>query len=137
MTSFYPALMGLPISICITLILFLFEESNRNFSKAKYQFLEHISYSLISSVFSLGSLIFLNLALSAEDATKVAIVKSSDVLFSFILQYLILDVDADVLSVIGAVSILTGTLLLALFKIVEKNVEVNKSCIFKILLYKF
>ena len=88
-------------------------------------------------MFSIGALVFMNLALDSEDASKVAILRSCDVLFSFILQYIILGVNADILSVMGAVFILSCTFLLAAFKIIEKKIDTNKFCLLKVLTYKF
>lgn len=137
LSCFYPAIVGLPLSICISLILFFANQSHKDLTTSKLEFIEHICYSFTGAMFSIGALVFMNLALDSEDASKVAILRSCDVLFSFILQYIILGVNADILSVMGAVFILSCTFLLAAFKIVEKKIDTNKFCLLKVLTYKF
>jgi hypothetical protein len=57
------------------------------------------------------------------DATKVSIVKSSDVLIQFILQLLILNVRDDLFGILGCLSIIISTLIILIHKLIEKNIN--------------
>jgi len=59
-------------------------------------------------------------------ASKLACIKTIDVFFSFVLQYLLLNINVDWISVIGACLIITGTFFVLIFKIME-----NRYLIFK------
>ena len=82
-----------------------------------------IFYSVCASCLSVVGQIFLNIALLYEDATKIAITKTIDVFFSFILQYILLNIDIDLLGLLGACSILTGTFFVLIFKLLENKYQ--------------
>ncbi len=129
--------MGLMISVVISLCLYFFYDSHKN-SVAKIELiLENIGYSVASAVFNMISLVCLNLALEVEEASKIAIIKTSDVVFSFVLQYLILNINLVKTSLFGASFILSATFLLTVFKVIEKKCGDNKPCLGRIIFYKF
>ena len=53
----------------------------------------------------------------------MAIIRTCDVFFSFILQKLILNIKADLLSIIGGFSIILGIFTIFLFNIIQNNYE--------------
>jgi hypothetical protein len=50
-------------------------------------------------------------------------VKMIGVLFSFILQYLFLDIEVDVLGVLGAIFVVSGVLFVMMMKLYEKSIS--------------
>lgn len=80
-----------------------------------------VFYSVCASCLSVTGQVFLNISLRYEDATKIAITKTIDVFFSFVLQYLLLNVTTDLLGLLGACSILTGTFFVLIFKLFENK----------------
>ena len=122
--SIYPALVGLPASLMVSILLISVNASQTEFKSFNIQPV-HVFYSFISgkfyffllypiaslfSIFYFGlflfgkkaifgsvALIFLNLALKYEDATKIGMVKTMGVFFSFVLQYVLLDIEVDFL----------------------------------------
>jgi drug/metabolite transporter (DMT)-like permease len=85
-----------------------------------------IFYSTLASFSSLMGQIFLNKSFKYEDATKIAITKTIDVFFSFVLQFFLLDIAVDALSIVGAIAILVGTFFVLLFRLVENKFDDKK-----------
>jgi drug/metabolite transporter (DMT)-like permease len=109
---------GLPIALLISVSLFLSGQSHKKDSVDNVNmYYLHIFYSILSGIFGNLGQIALNFALMYEEPTKVAIIKTTDVLFSFLLQLVILNISIDSLSVIGSFAILVGTCLVLIFKI--------------------
>ena len=135
--SFYPAALGLPTGLIVSLVLFLTNVSHDaahpiDTEKLPY----HILYSFIAGTAGTVALIFLNMALDHEDASRIAIVKTTDVMFTFLFQYLILHIKIDALGIIGAVFILTSTFSIIIFKLVDKKLEFD-SKLLQVLFKKF
>ena len=102
------------------------EMVHTNFEMEKKDLPMDLFYSGVGAVLSIVGQIFLNISLKYEDATKIAIVKTIDVFFSFTLQYLLLNIKVDLFSLIGAVSIISGTFVILLFKLFELKYEMYK-----------
>ncbi|XP_037035856.1 solute carrier family 35 member G1-like [Bradysia coprophila] len=68
---------------------------------------------LLSAFFSIACI---NLALKNEDAGPVALIRSCDVIFAFLFQYIFLSVVPDTLSGIGAAIVVSGVFLTGLRK---------------------
>ena len=121
--SLYPILIGLPISVIGSAFhYYYYSEKRPSFCTIE------ILYSVIGSIGSTIGFIFLNKALEHEDALRIAMLQTTGVFFSFILQYYILNVETDLLGVIGAVFIVTGTLGIMAVKIYPKNCKNNLFC---------
>lgn len=137
--SFYPALIGIPTSLVISLILFLSEGTHQNLKAELTRLPMDIFFSIVAALLGSVALIWLNMALDLEDANRFAIIKTTDVLFSFLLQFLILNIKIDLLGVIGALFILTSTYGIYLVKLVEeKNTNsIKKNKFLNFLFYKF
>lgn len=118
--TFYGSLFGLPVSLVISVILYLGEINKIDFSDKKSLLIDLICSS-IGGVFSSIGQIFLNLSLKYEDPTKISIIKASDIFISIFLQYVFLNIKIDLYSLIGGFIILTAVTLVLLFKIVEKR----------------
>ena len=135
--TLYPALIGLPASILITAILFVTKNSKVDLNRELRDFIPDFGYALSGGVFGTLCNILINYALKYEDATKIAMVKTFGVLFSFILQYFILDITVDLLGIVGAVIIVTAILFVLTLKILDSRLSKSKNCFIKILITKF
>jgi hypothetical protein len=69
--------------------------------------------------------IIFNLSLQYEDASKISIIKTTELFFIFLMQYFFLDIKTDYLNMIGAFLILTSTLIIILYKILDQ-IEAEK-----------
>lgn len=117
---------GLPVSVFISGLLILTGVSHTDI-KAEIKHLPiHILYGVIAAIIGVIGQVFLNLSMLYEDASKVAIVKSIDVFFTFALQYIVLNIPLEIYSIIGSMFILAGTFLVLLFKLLSDNNYKNK-----------
>jgi len=82
--------------------------------------------SIFSAGISLTGQISLTLAFIYEDATKLAVLKTTDVLFACLLQYILLGVVIDYLAVIGSCSILMSTFTILSFRFFQERYESYK-----------
>ena len=132
--AIYPSMLSLPFMIPTSLILI--------FTKITYKAIRlseiwlHILYSCVGGFFGAFGILLLSLIFKYEDASKIAIVKTIDVFFSFLFQYLLLNIKIDLMGILGAVLILSGTFSVIFFKIIENNNQ-NPNKFFKFLNYKF
>lgn len=135
--TLYPALIGLPASIIISLILFATNNSNIDLEKNKDVLLLHLVYAFIAGLFGTACNVTIQYALRFEDATKISMVKTFGVLFSFILQYIFLDITVDFLGIIGAVIIVSAILFVLSLKIFDPKLSRSNNCFVKFLVKKF
>ena len=114
---------GIPISILISLILYLTGVSYKNGGiKLGIQcIITQVSWSILSSIVGLLAQICLSLSLKYEEASKRAIIKTTDLIFTFIFQSYLVNIEKDYLSSIGAYLILSGAFLVFVFKFIEKK----------------
>ncbi|CAF0959453.1 unnamed protein product [Brachionus calyciflorus] len=117
---------GLPLSIALSMTLIQLGYYHQNIGAEKHDLPMDIFYSLIASFLSLLGQILLNISFKYEDATKIAIIRTIDVFFSFLLQYLVLSIPIDTLSIFGAMFILVGTFFILLFRLIESKYEKYK-----------
>lgn len=121
--SMYPVIFGLPISALMSVWLFILQ------SKCVFEILPmHLVLSSCGGLVSIFGLISLNKALEIEDTTRIAMLRTTSVLFSFILQYVVLGVETDLLGILGAVFIIVGTLTVVFTKLYDYKLENNKCC---------
>lgn len=124
-TTLYGTFLGLPASIMLSLILALTGTHHTNM-KCELKYLAYdIIFGTIGSIFAILGVIMFIISLKYEDATKVAILRTIDVLFSFTLQFVILNINSDLLSILGALAILLGTLLALSFKFFKAKNETS------------
>ena len=116
-STIYGTYLGFPASFILSLVLILTGSSHKNFNcELKYLALD-IVFGCLGGLFAVFGHVLLNLSLQHEDATKVSIVRTVDVVFSFLFQFIILNISADWISIIGALLILMSTLVILLYKI--------------------
>ncbi len=128
--TIYPALIGLPFSILISLIL-NFTQKYRINTNNTTELYKQLMFSSISGLCGTCALIFLNLALKNEDATKIGMIKTIGVLFSFILQYFLLNIYIDYIGLIGAICLLSGSVSIMIFKLNQTKLTNSKLFFFK------
>ena len=137
-TSLYPAIVGFIASMVLSGAMFTSGMSvHKEFRIGLIDLLIEIGYSLIGAILGTIGIIFMNLALKFEDAAKIGMVKSFSVFFSFIVQYLFLDVIVDILGILGAVFIISAIILILSIKIFDKSLNESKNCIVQFLVKKF
>jgi drug/metabolite transporter (DMT)-like permease len=149
----YATYYGIPTSVltCLVMILTGLEE-RKDFSIIESQVLKNDFYlAIVAGLISVLSQILINLAIQLEDASKVSIIKSTDLIFTFFFQYICLGIQQNFFSLLGASCIFLSALMLVLYKradskhtkrlkkISENNLSVikKKSCFNEIIFYKF
>ena len=122
---FYTSMLGVVISFLVSLTLVLTHKSSllSNIKNRPEDFKLHIFYSALSGLVGTIYMIMFHLSLKYEDAAKVSIIKTSDLFFVFIFQYIILNIKSNVLKVLGGVLIfLSGVSVLA-FKVMDERYQ--------------
>lgn len=136
-TSLYPALVGLPLSLIISGYMIKQEISHKYLNEEMDTLIIQIVYSFLAGVFGTVGIIFLNSALKYEDATKIGILKTSGVLFSFFLQYIFLDITVDFLGILGAIFVIAGTISVMAIKLIEPKTSKSRNVVVKLLMTRF
>jgi len=101
-----------------------------------------VVYSILAGFCGTISQVTLNLALNYEDAGKISIIRSSDVFFTYLFQFIWLGISTNVFSGIGAALIIFGTVMIMAQKILDKKAESEnktekRGIILRILMKKF
>ena len=117
----YVTYVGIPVTLAISVVMALTGLSHKNFPNNLHKMPLQILYVTISAVLGIFSQILLNFSLKYEEASKVAIFRTLDVFFTFLFQYVFLNISLDIFSFIGSSSILMGTFLILSFKLVENR----------------
>ena len=121
--SLYPTFFGFPLTIIGSFIILLIAGDLSSISNLT---LVDGGYSFCAGLTGVIGLILQNWALEYEDAAKIGMLRISGVLFSMIFQYVILDVEIDLLGILGAVFIVLGTLMIILIKIFSQDLLDSK-----------
>jgi drug/metabolite transporter (DMT)-like permease len=126
----YGSYFGLPLAFATSLVLYFASPSHImsfSFVKENYALLvRQLAFSVLSALCGTTSQIFLNFALKYEDASKIAIMRTTDLLFAFALQYILLRIEKDMANAAGCLLILLGTFIVLSYKIVNKRLETNE-----------
>lgn len=120
----YPTFVGIPLATIISLVFSQLGFVNRPeeiLNDGLYGLLWQIAFLVLSCLGSLLNQLFVNIGLKYEDAAKFSIIRTSDLLFTFILQIIILNIYSNVWSIIGALLILISTILVIFYKIIDKR----------------
>ena len=104
-----------------------------------------LAYSAVSALFGIFAQILMNLALKYEEANKVAVFRTTDLLFTVLLQLAVLRTFSNYFSLLGALLVFIATLLIMAYKFIEKRWTIayenrenrELSCWEKIFFYKF
>jgi drug/metabolite transporter (DMT)-like permease len=123
--AMYSPYFGIPITFVVALIIdlthvakifkrpVLAEQNEANYLTWQ------IVYVLLGSTFVIVFQLTFALALKFGDASKISIILSTDLLFAFLFQYELLGIASKWMAIVGSILILLGSVLIALFKIVE------------------
>lgn len=115
-TNIYPAFIGLPSSTIISLIILLTENKKIHAYNGEENLFLHILYSVTGGLFGIMAICCLSKSLEYEEASRVSIIRLTDVIFAFLFQYLFLKISSDYLDVVGILLIISGTLLITVHK---------------------
>lgn len=132
----YPSIFGLPLSFLISLALVLSKLTHNNLVIEWKLLLIDVIYSICGALIAIFALIVLCISYKYEDLTRISITKSIDIVFSFIFQYIFLNIKTDLYAIIGALFISIGILFLLLMKLVQKKFSNLKGKI-KFIFHKF
>ena len=120
----YATYYALPVSFVISIVLLVTGIDKRertiltgSFDELKYE----ICLAILGGCLSVCSQILMNLAVQAEDASKVSILKSTDLLFIFLLQYVFLGIYTNFYNTLGAFFIFMAALLVMIYKMIDKK----------------
>jgi drug/metabolite transporter (DMT)-like permease len=124
----YVSLCGIAVSLSASLVLILTGvESYTRFDifdpVTRNMLLSDLCFALISSCFGTVAQLLLLYALKFEDVNKVSLLESNDLIFNFVLQYLILGIQSNYLNIIGTCLIFLGVVFVMCYKIIDKNEE--------------
>ena len=123
----YSSYIGLPTSLIISLIMYL--TNTRNIDLSVYdtteKFAWQIFYSLSSAICGCINQILVTMSNKHEDANKLALISTTNLFWSFVLQYLFLGIEANVYGATGALLIITAVLLNFLIKFVGQRLKEN------------
>ena len=137
----YASYFGLPVSTLMSLVLIFSGMVHRD--PKLYEDIPtlavQIFFSIISALCGTFSQVFFNLAMKYEDASKVMIYRSTDIFFTYVFQYFTLNISTNNFCIIGAFLIITGTVLILIYKIIEKKLDKsnNDNPLQKIFILKF
>jgi drug/metabolite transporter (DMT)-like permease len=119
----YTSYIGLPLSLILSCILVYTGHSNLIYIIRNdwLNFKWNLFYCLCVSTLGVGNMIIINFAMELEEASKIAIIKTTDLFFIFALQYFFLNIQSDYLNVIGAFLILLSVLLLFIYRLLDQS----------------
>lgn len=117
--NIFVSLIGLPLSVVASILFVQFGMSHKNFAQEKKDLPMDLFYSILAALLANVAQIFLNLALQYEDTTKIAITKTTDVFIAFVLQFFLLSIEPDSMSMVGAMFIVLATFFVLAFKLLN------------------
>lgn len=119
----YASYFGIPISFLISLVIILTDRTRKTsmdrFMIERTALLWQIFYLFGGSMGGICAQLALNMALKYEQASRITIILSSGLVFIFVLQYIFLGIQSNLLSIIGAVLIVSSTSMIILRKALE------------------
>ena len=130
-STIYCSYVGLPFCLATSALIYFYGVTHGNVHYDMSTLGQHILLSCFSSIFAIAGQIFLNMSYNYEDASKVAIAKTSEVFFSYFLQMIILHIQVDLLSITGSILIVCGTVIVLVFKMVENSIDQTGKSWFK------
>jgi drug/metabolite transporter (DMT)-like permease len=121
---FYFCLVGLILSLVISSCLILSGFTHETWELGKQFLLRDISLGIVSGLCQIFGHICFTLAIKSENANKIALFRTLDILIAYLIEYFILKIIPNLLSMIGSSLILIGVSLIFIYKItVLKNLQ--------------
>jgi drug/metabolite transporter (DMT)-like permease len=117
------SMLGLPVSSLLSLVLNLTKQSNlvQNIQNNSMETLIQVCYSVVSALIGISGQVLLNLSMRYEDASKVSIIKASEIFFVFLMQYVLLSISLSVLKLVGGVLIFLSGAAILVMKIMDRK----------------
>ncbi len=121
--SIYVCWTAIPVSVMISILLARYKAwyIEINLTELPYD----LFYAAVAGFLNLLAQVSLVKAFKYENPTKIAITKTTDVVFASFLQFLLLEIGMDILTLIGCLSILAATLIILCFELFDKNRSKN------------
>ena len=160
--NLFASYVGLPICLLIVVSISVIDKDPRDLTRVnEADFIWECGYVLVSAISGVTSNIFYIISLKFEEATKILMYRTIQLLLAFLFQYFFLDIVSNMLSIIGAVCVTAGILVIVSYNVLEKREQerqvneadenigdrcierdspyksVNKGCVRNVLLYKF
>ena len=125
----YQSFIGIPVCILLSLIFYLIGHQKYDMTLVKDvpNILFQILYAVLAGLFGSFLQVFLNLAMKYEETLKVSMIYSNSLLFTFLFQFLILNLSSNLLSTVGALLIFSATILIIFFQMFERKSFKNQS----------
>lgn len=123
----YFSYFGLPGSFLVSLALLLtgFEKSSKDLfgddEATRILLIWDVFFAVVSALLAFGGQTLTNMAMKIEDANRISLLESTGLIYSFIFQYLILDIKSNYLSTLGAMLIFIGAVCVLSYKIIDKK----------------
>lgn len=86
-----------------------------------------IGFSVISALCGVFSQVLLNFAFDHDDTSKATILRSTEIFFTFILQYFLLNINPNVFNLAGAVMIFLAAAFILSYQMADKKYNSNKN----------
>jgi drug/metabolite transporter (DMT)-like permease len=119
-TTFYAAFLGLPICLFGSMVLFLAGLTHRDAQKEADVLKYHVLLSFTAGALGVISQMLMILSFKYVNVSVISTVKTIDVLIAFLLQYMILNIPVNIVTVAGATAILFGIFIIFLYALGEK-----------------
>jgi drug/metabolite transporter (DMT)-like permease len=149
LATIYSSYFGIPICFLVSLVLYFTGFSHQDIKNELPKMPASIVYCLISGVLATFGQVFLIMSFKYYDATIVGILRTIEVLFSFIFQYILLDIKADLANVLGSLLIVSSAAIIFFINFMQnrwtnqdnldptRNPKKEPNKFLRFLLYKF
>jgi drug/metabolite transporter (DMT)-like permease len=114
-TTLYATYFGLPVCAMASGLFVVFGKP-RAFDLLLFI---NIAYAIASGLLSASAQMLFTVAFAYEDAAKLGILRTSDVFFSFLFQYFILNITVDYFNVAGSIACVSSVLIIFLVNMLQ------------------
>lgn len=120
--NLYAAYFGLPMCMAISAAAFGLDYKPKDLTVIyKNSFFLDMAFTFISALAGVLSQVFWIISMKFEDATKIAMYRTTDLLFAFIFQRIFLHIESNLFSILGAIFIAIGMFTVIGFKFLDRN----------------
>jgi len=133
----YGCYFGLPVSFILSIVLFIINNNSSQLSQQILMYNDNSEdlfeltsllifqciISITSALSGIISQILMNLALDHEDASRVSMLRSTELFFTFLLQFILLAIYPNMFKVVGACLICIGTFFILIYKLIDNSVS--------------
>ena len=117
---FYFSSVGVLASLLLSIILSLTSfESRASFLFSRELLSRDISIGLLAGLVSFIGHVCITLAIAKQNSAKISLIRASDILVAFFLEYAILQVVPNILTLVGAAFVVTGISIIFIYKLVQ------------------